>query len=76
MEIGVRMSPWVCGCVCVGVCVCVCVKHGYSLTGNNGTLLTGNNGRLQYLRFCLCEMYVNFFFGHKMLVQRSEFNSG
>ena len=30
-----------------------------------------NNGRLQYLRFCLFEMYVS----HRMFVQRSEFNS-
>ena len=32
--------------------------------------------RLQYLRFCLFEMYINVFFCHKMFLQRSEFNSG
>ena len=38
----------------VYVCQCVCVRHGYCLTGDNG--------RLQYLKFCLSEMYVNVFF--------------
>ena len=32
--------------------------------------------RLQYLRFCLFQMYVNVVFVTKMFVQRSEFNSG
>ena len=55
--------------VCVHVCVCV--KHGYCFMGDNG--------RLQYLRFCLFEMYVNVVF--VMFVQWvsgqcSEFNSG
>ena len=55
-----------CCCVCVRArarvrcVVCVCVWHGYCLIGDNG--------RLQYLRFCLFEMYVN--------VQHSEFNCG
>ena len=44
----------VCVCVRVRVCVCVCVWHGYCLIGNNG--------RLQCLRCCLFEMYVNVVF--------------
>ena len=48
----VTVGVWVGGCRWVGGGVCV--KHGYCLTGNNG--------RLQYLRFCLCEMYVSVFF--------------
>ena len=35
------------------MCVCVCVC---------GYCLIGDNGRLQYLRFCLLEMYVNVVF--------------
>ena len=50
----------------VCVCVCVCVTYSYCLIGDNG--------RLQYLTFCLFEMYVNVVF--VMFVQRSEFNSG
>ena len=38
--------------------------------------MIGDNGRLQYLRFCLFEMYVSVLFCHKIFVQRSEFNSG
>ena len=46
----------VCAChsVCVCVCVRVCVQHCYCLIGDNG--------RLQYLRFCLFEMYVSVVF--------------
>ena len=36
---------------CWGVCLCVCV-----------CCLIGDNYRLQYLRFCLFEMYVSVFF--------------
>ena len=42
-----KLLFWVC------VCVCVCV-HGYCLIGDND--------RLQYLRFCSFEMYVNVVF--------------
>ena len=47
-----------CVCVCVWVCVCACVRACV----RNDYCLIGDNGKLQYLRFCLFEMYISVVF--------------
>ena len=65
-----------CTLLCVCACACVCVRVPLcNVIGDNGVRacvcvcvcnVIGDNGRLQYLRFCLFEMYVNvvFVIGH------------
>ena len=57
------ISVCVCGCVCVCVRVCVCAHVCNTVIH----CLIGENGRLQYLRFCLFELYVNVVFVKRYL---------
>ena len=63
---GISATSKVTRCVCV--CVCVCV---YNMVIQ---CLIGDNGKLQYLWFCLFEMYIYVVF--VLFVQRSEFSCG